>query len=72
MIRPRPTRKIKPATAGALVPFPGHARRMLKAEGEVVAWSAWWAKRLHRGEVVEIVDAPTEDPKASKAKTPKG
>ncbi len=48
--------KIRPASEGLLVPYPGGSRTYLPAEGAEVPEDRWWLRQLNRGDVVLVED----------------
>lgn len=55
--------RIRPASDGLLVPYPGGSRIYLAAEGAEVPRDRWWLRQLNRGDVVLVEDEPA--PKAA-------
>lgn len=56
--------RIRPASEGLLVPYPGGSRTYLPAGGaEVPDGDRWWLRQLNRGDVVLVEDEPA--PKAT-------
>lgn len=48
------SKMIRPVEPGRIVRFPGDPSRRLRDEGEVVAMSPYWRRRLIAGDVVEV------------------
>lgn len=55
--------RIRPASEGLLVPYPGGSRTYLPAGGADVPRDRWWLRQLNRGDVVLVEDEKT--PKAT-------
>ena len=55
--------RVRPASEGLLVPYPGGSRTYLPPEGAEVPKDRWWLRQLNRGDVVLVEDEPA--PKAA-------